>query len=80
MADVEGLKYDSVLDCLASITAHCKTNTERYFHFSPFLVKVKTLFGFLSISKNHYRWSSFLEAMCHKANFWIAGETCIIKM
>lgn len=31
----------------ASVTAHCETNTEHYFHVLPFFVKSKILFGFL---------------------------------
>ena len=29
--EMETLIYNSRLDCLASLTAHCKTNAERYF-------------------------------------------------
>ena len=29
-------------------------NTDRYFCFSPFFIKVKILFGFLSVGKNRY--------------------------
>ena len=38
------------------IKAPCKTNPRRYFHFSLFFVvvvaNIKTLFGFLSVSKS----------------------------
>ena len=36
----------------ASIMARCKTNTEHYFCFWPFLIKGKILFGVLSVSEN----------------------------
>lgn len=38
----------------ASVMAPCKTNTECYYYFSPFLEKMKIVFGFLSISKNRH--------------------------
>ena len=34
------------------VQAHCQINTEHYFRFSPFLVKAKILFRFLSVSDN----------------------------
>ena len=55
-------------EMLSTVPGHChsapgahglcngslKTSTTRYFHFSPFFVRVKTLFGFLLVSKNEY--------------------------
>lgn len=32
----------------------CNTNAEHYFHFSPFLLKTKVLFGLLSVSKKGF--------------------------
>lgn len=40
--------------CTASVTTHCKTNTEDYFQFLPFLVKAKILCRFLAVSQNRY--------------------------
>lgn len=34
---------------LASLGAHYKTNPEHHFHFLPFFVKAKILFGFLLV-------------------------------
>lgn len=52
MAAVEGLKCNSMLDCLASVTAHCKANC--CVPSSPFFVKVKILFRFFSVGENMY--------------------------
>lgn len=39
----------------APLRAHCKSSVEYYFHFLPFFVKAKFLFGFLSVSKTGSR-------------------------
>lgn len=44
-----------------------------------YFVKMKTLFRFLSVSKNKYQCRSFVEAKWHKANFWVAGEWVVFK-
>lgn len=41
----------AALRCVASVRAGCK-NATRYFCISPFLIKVKILFTFLSFSKS----------------------------
>lgn len=45
----------------ASIMACCKSNAECYFGFSPFFVKAKILFRFLSVSKTRYLRRSFIK-------------------
>lgn len=52
-----------------SIMSHRKTNTERYFHFSPFSLKEKILLRFLLVSENRYYYRSLVKVNWHKMNF-----------
>ena len=59
------------------ITAPSKTNAEGTVQFSPFFIKVKTVFGFLLVSENKYWCRSFLKAKRHKPNFQKVRDTCV---
>lgn len=54
----EGAGWGGVLSLTgvhaASLTAPYKTTLYSMFHFSPFFIKAKLLFGFLSVSENRY--------------------------
>lgn len=54
---------------IASVTAQCKTNVECYSCFSPFFIRAKILFGFLSVTGNRYECRSYLKVKQHKGNF-----------
>ena len=47
---------------IASVMACCKTVTECYFCFLPFLVKARILFGFLLSSENKYHCRPFVKS------------------
>ena len=58
----------------ASTMAPCKTNTKHDFHYSPFFVKVKSLFGF-ELAKIDTDVKSFIKKKGYKANFGKAEDT-----
>lgn len=61
--------------------ALCNTNTECQFPLLPFLVKVKILFRFFSVTKpgTNYR-RSFIKVKWHNTDFQKVRDTCNFKM
>lgn len=64
------MAFSSLRVHAASVTAHCKTNAEHYFHFLPFLLKVrKSSLDFFRLVKTGINVGLFIKAKWHKANF-----------